>query len=100
MSIFTFETKSDKEVRKNQSVFEKSLDRAIKKAEIDDKKIEEFFKSEGATIFLDYLKNEKDICLRAMREAKTNEIRLQERYAVRCADIEMIETYVSRVKPT
>lgn len=99
MSIFTFEEKHEKELKRERTEYERQLNRAIKKAEIEDKKMEDFFRSEGAEIYLTHLKNERDICLRAM-EMRVNDDRLQERYAIRCADIKMIEMYVNRVKST
>ena len=102
MSIFSFESKLEKDLRKNRSEYEKTIDRAVRKAKIDDVYIEQFFKSEGGKIFLGYLKNDRDICLRAMRESPKYEdiYRLQERYAIRCSDIDMLEAYVARVEST
>lgn len=102
MSIFTFEKQHEKELKKNKSQYEKSLDRAIKQAQIDDKKMEAYFQSEGAKVFLRYLMEDKDILLRALRsKLSSDELRsLKERYAIRCEEIEMIEMYIDRVKST
>lgn len=102
MSIFSFEQKYEKELKKNKTQYEKNLERAVKQAQIDDKKMEEYFSSEGAEIFLKYLKEDRDILIRSMRsKLSSDDLRsIKERYAIRCEEIEMIEMYIDRVKST
>lgn len=96
MSIFSLEAKYEKELKKEQQVFQQELAQLQKKAQLERKTLAEFFQTQGAKLFIQYLESQKELCLKALRSRPSAELsmRYQERFDLLCTHLEMIESYL------
>ena len=102
MSISQYVKELEEKEKKSQEEVQSKFDLLVKDARIRKEKMEDFFKTEGGKIFLDYLKDQRDICLSRFRLKPTPEesLRIQERYDFCCTIIELFESNLDRVKPS
>lgn len=104
MSIFDY-LLGDKDQKNDNATFteyEREINALIRKAHQEQRKLNDFLKSEGAKVYLQLLTERRDFYLGELRSLPSNEraIRVQERYATYQEMIDTMNQYVARVEST